>query len=82
LFITIKVLYICNVKQKQKLNIMITELTKTELNQTEVNLLLCLMTNKVKEGQEKEIKKTLIKLMDGSDHQSETYYSILNKFGI
>lgn len=82
MFITIKVLYICNVKQKQKLNIMTTELTKTELNQTEVNLLLSLMTDGVKEGQEKDVKKTLVKLMDGSDHQSDTYYSILNKFEI
>jgi hypothetical protein len=61
---------------------MITELTKTELTKTEVNLLLCLMTNKVKEGQEKEIKKTLIKLMDGSDHQGDTYYAIVDRFNL
>ena len=61
---------------------MITEVTKTELNETEVNLLLSLMSNTYSVADRGEIKKTLKKLMDNSKFQSDTYYAIVDKFNL
>lgn len=61
---------------------MTTEVTKTELNETEVNLLLSLMSNTYSVADRDEIKKTLKKLMENSKFQSDTYYAIVDKFNL
>jgi hypothetical protein len=61
---------------------MTTELTKKELNETEVNLLISLMSKTYSVADKDEIKKTLKKLIDNTKFQSDTYYAIVHNFNL
>ena len=60
---------------------MTTKLTKKELNETEVNLLIRLLANTHSEEDRSQTKEVLKKLISGTKFEPETYYTIINNMG-
>ena len=60
---------------------MTTELTKKELNEKEVNLLIRLLANTHSAEDKSQTKEVLKKLISGTKFGSEVYYTIINNMG-